>query len=98
MEGNGQTRKSSFCANVERFIEEYPKEVNDLASQTFLSVVTTPSEEELLFKNLRLYKATDQWIRGIVPAAKTWLSEGSWKVAPKNPAQQSETPFWKEPV
>lgn len=86
---------ASFEGDFERFIREYPKEVNQVAQQLFISVVNTLADERLLFANLKLYCQTDQWKRGIIPAAKTWLSEGSWKVAPKVSVPQGEvTKLW----
>lgn len=89
-------RTKAFQVDVERFQREYPKEVNQVAQQLFVSVINSEADERLLFQNLGLYRKTDQWKRGIIPAAKTWLSEGSWKVAPKDPVAQLEvkTKMW----
>ena len=77
---------SRFCANLQFFIEAYPKEVNQVAQQLFLSLVNSQADEDVLFGNLALYRDTDEWKRGMIPAAKNWLSEGSWRVAPKRVA------------
>jgi hypothetical protein len=83
-----------FEVDCERFVAEYPKTVSDWDMQILLSEVRTQADQEMLFSNLELYRTTDQWQRGIVPAAENWLKKGFWKKAPKVfRAQPEETPI-----
>lgn len=78
-------RGDKFEVDSERFIREYPREVSGWEIQVLLSEVRAQADQDLLFKNLGLYRATDQWTRGIVPSAENFLGKGKWKVAPKDP-------------
>lgn len=96
MEGNGKERNPApptelvcvpkvvaFTPDAERFSREYPTQVNQLASQYFCQICKTPEIEDKLFGNLEQWKRSDQWKRGMVKAAKAWLSEGDWEILPK---------------
>ncbi len=86
-----------FEVDCERFVAEYPNTVSDWDIQILLSEVRAQADQDLLFRNLELYRTTDQWQRGFVPAAENWLKKGFWKKAPKEPgavgARVTETPI-----
>ena len=80
-----QNGGNGLAGNIERFISLYPGPVNDLAAQYFVQIVKTPQISETLFRNLESWKGCEQWKRGVgIKAAKNWLSEGDWKIAPKD--------------
>jgi hypothetical protein len=90
-----EQNRRGFAVDCERFIREYPKEVSDWDIQTLLSEVRAQADQDLMFTNLVLYQETDQWQRGVVPAAANWLKKGYWKIAPKRAEQKTTTKLWR---
>jgi hypothetical protein len=78
-----ERRDVGFVPDAARFVEEYPKEVNQLATQYFCQICKTSEIQSRLFSNLAAWKNCDQWRKGLVKAAGKWLSEGDWDIVPK---------------
>lgn len=87
----GHSRRApSFTPNAARFIEEFPGPVNDLAAQYFCQICQTPEIQAALFEKLSVWRASEQWQRGMITGAKKWLAEGDWKIQPKAPAPKQD--------
>lgn len=76
---------------VQWFVDEYPKNVFQSDIQLLLSVVESEKDATLLRKNLPLWKATDEWQRGMVPSAEKFLSKRMWMQSPREPPKAVDT-------
>ena len=82
-----------------RFEASYPGLVTEMDCRLWVSVIDTADEEALLFKNLALWMASEQW-RDVkyIPKAENFLSKRIYrKPPPKARAEQpfSDIPTWK---
>ena len=85
MEKPSRPSKAGFEVDCDRFRAEYPREVSGWDIQILLSEIRAQADQDLMFTNLVLYRATDQWQKGMVPSAENWLKKGFWQVEPKEP-------------
>ena len=76
----------------QRFENSYPGLVTEMDCQLWLSIIETAEEEALLFRNLALWQASDQW-RDVkyIPKAENFLSKRIYRKPP--PMSRTEQPF-----